>query len=226
MTTSITPRPAAGSWRPRPGRSRQPRLQRHPVEARDRKRGESGDAVLQVAERGDEGGQPLNVGALGGRRVLDAPVRRHRLPGPDRADLAGGVVADGEHEIERAARRRGRTRPRASSAGLRSDSRVLEHLQRQRVDGALRVASGGERPEAAHAVPVEDAFGDHRARRVAGAEEEDVEDAVSHEAASVVAGVQQGVRSAISGAQMSGRPRQQSLTRKLASAATASGSAR
>ena len=41
------------------------------------------------------------VAALDGGRILDAPVRGHRLPGPDRADLAGRAVADREDEVER-----------------------------------------------------------------------------------------------------------------------------
>ena len=45
----------------------------------------------------------LGLGALDDRRVGQAPMGGHRLAGPDRTDLAGGVVTDGEDEIERGA---------------------------------------------------------------------------------------------------------------------------
>ena len=41
----------------------------------------------------------LLFAALYGRRIRDAPMRRHRLARPDGADFAGGVVAHGDDEI-------------------------------------------------------------------------------------------------------------------------------
>ena len=47
-----------------------------------------------------EGQGDLRRRALRGRRIRHAPMRRHRLAGPDRADLRRRVVTDGEHEVE------------------------------------------------------------------------------------------------------------------------------
>ena len=43
----------------------------------------------------------LQFRSFHGGRVRHTPMCRHRLPRPVRADFARGVVANGEHEIER-----------------------------------------------------------------------------------------------------------------------------
>ena len=45
---------------------------------------------------------------------------------------------------------------------------------------ALGVAAGGEGVEPPAAIFAQDALGKHRARRIAGAKEQDIEDAFSH----------------------------------------------
>ncbi len=77
----------------------QPRPERQPVDAVQRQAREGGDAVLEIAERRDERRFLLDVGALDGGGIFDAPMRRHRLSRPHRAGLAGGVVANREDEI-------------------------------------------------------------------------------------------------------------------------------
>src|SRR5690349_14776185 len=79
----------------------QPALERELVQARDRQAGEDLDARVEVAVDALEVGEGLLLAADERGRVLDAPMRRHRLPRPDRADLVRRVVADREHEIER-----------------------------------------------------------------------------------------------------------------------------
>ena len=78
---------------------------------------------------------------------------------------------------------------------------------------ALRMAAGTVGGKLALGLAVEDRLGEDAARRIAGAEEEDVEDE-SHD---LFLDVQQptGVAASKSGLQISGWPRQQSLTRKV-----------
>ena len=66
------------------------------------------------------------------RRVLDSPMRGHRLAGPDRADLARGIVANGEDEIElgRAVLREFLPALRAVAVGRKPH--LVERLERQR----------------------------------------------------------------------------------------------
>ena len=77
------------------------------------------DASREREQRAPEQLGLLLVRALEGCRILHAPVRRDRLPGPDRARLSRGLVADGEHEIEERGPGRPRTRPSSCFAGPR-----------------------------------------------------------------------------------------------------------
>ena len=75
-------------------------LQAQFVERPQRQGGEDADALIEQAVgffecEGDLGGSACRL-----RRISNAPVRRHRLAGPDRARLRRCAVADGEHEIE------------------------------------------------------------------------------------------------------------------------------
>src|SRR5581483_11335360 len=67
----------------------------------DRQLDEEADAVAQLARRLREGQGDFGLAACRLRGIGDAPVRCHRLAVPDRTDFAGGVVTDGEDEIER-----------------------------------------------------------------------------------------------------------------------------
>src|SRR3546814_19692223 len=53
--------------------------------------------------------------------IFDPPVRGHRLAGPGRTGLAGGIVADGEDEIEF-----GRVRAREFVPAFRAQTLGLE----------------------------------------------------------------------------------------------------
>src|SRR5581483_7508094 len=62
-------------------------------------------------------------------------------------------------------------------------SRIVEapqHLQRERINGALRLATGREGTEAAGAILGKNTLGQDRASRIPGAEKKHVVDAVSH----------------------------------------------
>ena len=66
-----------------------------------------------------------------GRGILDAPVRRHRLAGPDGASLAGGAVADREHEIHNRGAGIGELVPALRAKALGRVSERVQHLQRE-----------------------------------------------------------------------------------------------
>ena len=145
-THSVSQRSKKPDRRPRAGKRRQsppltrpfraaadlvePLLQGQPVELVERQAREDGQPVLELGERPEERAALLLVGAFDGRGILDAPVRRHRLARPDRADLARRLVADREDEVELAARRARRTRPSSWSAGPRWASRFFSSSSR------------------------------------------------------------------------------------------------
>ena len=72
-------------------------LQRTSLEFLERERDEELDAVLEVAERRAEGALTFDRGAQNVARIFDPPMGGDGMAGPDRAGLAGRVVADGEH---------------------------------------------------------------------------------------------------------------------------------
>src|SRR3546814_5099537 len=71
----------------------------HLVDAVVRQREEERDAVRQIMERAFERFALTRAFNRGG--VLDPPMRAHRLAGPDRARLAGSIIADGEEDRKR-----------------------------------------------------------------------------------------------------------------------------
>src|SRR5689334_12948840 len=75
-------------------------LEAQPIDGSKRQAGEDADAVVKQPIGFCEREASLSFLALGCGRIWYAPVRGHRLSRPDRADLVGRVVADGEYEIE------------------------------------------------------------------------------------------------------------------------------
>src|SRR5258708_21231387 len=78
----------------------EPPLQGQLVERAQREADENADALAEHAVGIGEGKGALGRVAGGARGIGHAPVRRHGLAGPDRADLVGRIVADREYEIE------------------------------------------------------------------------------------------------------------------------------
>src|SRR5260221_4559470 len=68
-------------------------------ELRQRQRNEQIDTILEVTKRSGKRGEPFHVTAADGGRVFDAPMRFLCVTGPDRTQLARGVVANSEDEI-------------------------------------------------------------------------------------------------------------------------------
>src|SRR5438445_4448778 len=119
--------------------------------------------------------------AAGHGGVFDTPMRLVRMPGPDRADFARGVVADSENEIH--LRRAGRIEL-VPAFRAHAGSRIavaFQRFERKRIDRALRHAAGGVRAEATRAVFRENALGHDRARGVAGTQEQYIEDRIAHD---------------------------------------------
>ncbi len=159
----------------------QPRLQAELVEAANRQRCKHRDALTQHAVCVLERERDLGRVALRFRRIGDAPMRGHRLARPHRAGFTRGVVADGEHEIER--RRAGlcELAPRLGAEVRRVVTEAVKQRDSVRVDVALRLAPGGIGAEPVRAELVENGFGDDRARRIASAKKKRVERPVTHD---------------------------------------------
>ena len=121
------------------------------------------------------------IGPFDRGRVFDAPMGRHRLARPDRAHFGSGRVADREDEIHDRSARRCEFVPALRPQLVGRVVEAFKHLERERIDRAFGVASGREGAEAPAAHFPQDAFGDDRARAVAGAQEQNVEDTLSHE---------------------------------------------
>ena len=90
-------------------------LKSNPFQRGSRQTGESIDAPLQHGVGAGESEALFDLRSFGARGIRYAPMGGHGLARPDRADLVGRVVADGEHEIQV-----GRTWRRKFVPGLRA----------------------------------------------------------------------------------------------------------
>src|SRR5688500_7464453 len=157
-------RPADLTQRPLEGRA---------IDAVEGEAGEVLDAAAQLDERRGKRGALFLFAAFHRGGVRHAPVRRHGLAGKDRADLAGRVVADRDHEVDRRSALARELLPALAAHAVDRVPVAHQHIDGERVHATRRVAAGAERLEAAAAQRIEDRLGDDRARRVGGAEEED-----------------------------------------------------
>lgn len=129
---------------------------------------------------GHEDTRLVLVAAFERRRVRHTPVRGHRLARPHRAHLAGSVVADGEHEVERGCAGLCELTPAFAAKAIGRDAQGLQRRACEWIDRAARVTACRVRDEASARDVVQQAFGQDGAGRVAGADEEHVVDLVSH----------------------------------------------
>src|SRR5205085_1905860 len=106
--------------------------------------------------------------------ILDAPMGGDGLARPDRADLARGVVAHGDDEVDpwRAGFRELVPALAAQARGGKAEG--PQRVEAERIDLAVGVAPRRMSLEASLAEMDEQHLGHDRARGVAGAEEEDV----------------------------------------------------
>ena len=114
--------------------------------------------------------------ALNRRRIGNAPMRRHGLARPERADFLGGVVAYREHEVHL---RRARLRELVPAFAARVGSRKVRRLQftqRLRPHLARRMTARAVGLEARLAPVIQDGFRHDRARRISRAQKQHVVD--------------------------------------------------
>ena len=98
----------------------------------------------------------------------------HRVAGPDRAYLAGGLVADGEDQIHFRRPRPGEFVPALAAQPARIEVGLFEEIERQGVRGALGEAAGAVRLEPSPPPMLQQRFGHDAPSRVAGAEKENI----------------------------------------------------
>jgi hypothetical protein len=165
----------------RRGRSNERQL----VDAAQREVREHADAVLEIAEGGDEGGFLHDVRSFDRRRILDAPMSGHRLTWPHRAAFSRGAVADGEHEVHHRGVGRGELLPAFRTHAIGRVVQAFEHLEGEGIDLPLGLAAGRVGTEPALAVLAHNRFRQDRPGAVTGAEEKDVVDAFGHRQTSI-----------------------------------------
>src|SRR5208283_2655581 len=84
-----------------------PLLKRETVERLESQARENLDAIFQLAVNAEKEAPLLVVIPFEGRGIGYSPMRCDRLSRPKWALLGGGLIADGENEVERNAIRRG-----------------------------------------------------------------------------------------------------------------------
>ena len=75
-------------------------LESEAVESLQGKAEEETDSAIEDQEGVSEGAFGIGLSPANGGRVGHTPMSRHRLTGPYRADLFGGVVTDGQDEVK------------------------------------------------------------------------------------------------------------------------------
>src|SRR5271154_2881768 len=109
--------------------------------------------------------------AFDGGGIGDAPVGGPGLAGPDGTDFAGGVVANGEDEIEKGRAGFGEFVPGLAAKAGGWKGCGVEKAESGGMDGTFGMAAGAVGGEIRGAFPSEDGFGEDGAGGIAGAEE-------------------------------------------------------
>ena len=132
------------------------------------------DVLLQLFEDGIERVVDFSVRPSRERRISEAPMRRRRSPGPDRAGLGGSVVTNCDDRIDL-----GRAGPCELVPVLRPRSGCIQPVAFQNRDGlrvhrASGLGAGGKRAKPGAAVAVQDCLGQNGTGRIAGTQEKHV----------------------------------------------------
>src|SRR5271168_3650132 len=143
---------------------------RQPIERFEPQAGEQLDAGFERVKRDAEGSVLLGFRAFASRRIRHAPMRRHRVTGPDRADLAGGLVADGKDEVHLRGARLGEFVPTLTAQPARIEMSLFKKVERQGVNGAPGKAAGSIPLEPSSPPMREQNLGHDASRRVSRAE--------------------------------------------------------
>src|SRR5215510_7296210 len=150
-------------------------LQGQAVKRAERQAREQLDAVLKRRKCLTERAAPLQLRAVHGSRVRQAPMSRHGMARPRGTRLAGGAVTDGEDEVHGWCAGDGKFIPGFRPQSFRRQVHLAQQLQRQRMDFALRMTARAMADKAAAADAVDDRLAKNAAGGVAGAQEQDVE---------------------------------------------------
>src|SRR3546814_6423186 len=107
-------------------------------------------------------------------------MRAHRLAGPDRARLAGRIIADGEDEVETGRAGLREFVPAFRAQAGRIESEFIEKRERLRMDIAFGEAARANSAETPFAIAVQQCFGQARACAVSCAPEPHIINLVGH----------------------------------------------
>jgi hypothetical protein len=145
------------------------------LERSQRQREKQADSPVENRERFEEGTLNLTLGSLSRRGIGHAPPGRQGMSGPNRADFAGRPVAHGKHEVH--FRRAGLSElvPTLAAQAVRRHVGTRYLSERLRVDMAGRVAPRAKAREVRRALPIQNCLGHEGARRISGAQEQNVE---------------------------------------------------
>src|SRR5450432_2574039 len=108
------------------------------------------------------------------RRIRNAPMRRHRLPRPDRANFLRRVVADGKNKIHLGSVKLGEFIPALAPQILDWDTGGFESRECLGPDRPRGMTSGAIGGKPTFTFGVKEGLSKNRARRVAGAEKQNV----------------------------------------------------
>src|SRR5688500_6281751 len=102
---------------------------------------------------------PLSFRPLDSGGIRKAPVSRHGLTRPHRTHFIGCVVANSEHEIHHWRTRSGKLFPILGAQARGPMIQLLQEVDSEGMDLALRMAAGAEGAKTALAFAVENTFG-------------------------------------------------------------------
>jgi len=108
------------------------------------------------------------------RRIGDAPVGRHRLAGPHRADFLGCVVTNSKDEIELRRARPRELAPILTAKAIGRKMHEFQLFQRFGPHGSCWLATSAKRNEIRPTLPIQNGFGHDGPRGVSGAEKQNV----------------------------------------------------
>jgi hypothetical protein len=109
--------------------------------------GKQGNAAVHQSEGMRKRSEFFCIRAFDRGRVFDTPVACGRLARPDRTDFAGGVIADGDDEIEvrrrfTIRRRAGELIPALAAQAFGGQALLLQILDGVGIDLTVRLAAG------------------------------------------------------------------------------------
>src|SRR5437868_11779063 len=116
---------------------------RHAIQRLNRRVHEEFDLSFQFRERGAKGSCPRRL-SFDSSRILNSPVRHRRFARPDGTDLAGGVVADSDDEVDGWRSGRGKLIPALAPQTFSRQAGPLQKLDGQWMHLALRKAARAE----------------------------------------------------------------------------------